>query len=138
MKSIVFQNSKCLSICTPSGELPIEEVVKRDIPQNVPYMIVENDAYPVDDLFYNAWEADFSQKTITENFEKSKVIAHQVRQSMREEEFAPYDAIIAKQIPGQVEQAEAARVVVREKYEALQTAIDEAQTVDDLRALLLN
>lgn len=122
----------------PSGELPIEEVIKQDIPQNVPYMIVENDVYPVDDLFYDAWEANFSQKTITENFDKSKVIAHKVRQSMREEELALYDAIIAKQIPGQTEQAEAARVVIREKYEVLQIAIDQAQTVDELRALLLN
>lgn len=137
MKSIVFQNSKCLSICTPTGELSIEEVIKKDIPQNVPYMIVENDVYPVDDLFYDAWEADFNKKTIIENFEKAKVIAHEIRRQKREEEFAPYDAIVSKQIPGQVEQAEAARVLVREKYEAMQTAIDEAASVDDLRALLI-
>jgi hypothetical protein len=137
MKSIVYQNAKCLSICTPSGELPIEEVIKKDIPQNVPYMIVENNIFPVDDIFYNAWEANFTEKTITENLEKSRVIAHEVRRSLRDEEFAPYDAIIAKQIPGETKAAEKARVEIRAKYEAMQIALDEAKTVEDLRALLV-
>jgi len=41
---------------------------------------------------------------------KAKAIAHDVRRAKREEEFAPHDAIIMKQIPGvDAQEAEAAQ-----------------------------
>ena len=54
----------------------------------------------------------------------------------RTEEFKPYDDAIAKQIPGQADGAEAARAVIRAKYAAMQTAIDAAATVDEIKAAL--
>jgi hypothetical protein len=72
---------------------------------------------------------------ITINVTKAKAIAHDIRRAARTEEFKPYDDAIAKQIPGQSESAEAARQVIREKYAAMQTAIDAASTVEELKAL---
>jgi hypothetical protein len=70
------------------------------------------------------------------NVTKAKAIGHDMRRAARAEEFKPYDEAIAKQIPGQMEGAEAARQVIREKYAAIQTAIDAAATPDQIKAAL--
>jgi hypothetical protein len=68
---------------------------------------------------------------------KAKEIAHEKRRAARAEEFKPHDEVIMKQIPGNdMIQAEAARQVIREKYEELQTQMNEAQTVEELKELL--
>jgi len=73
---------------------------------------------------------------ITINIDKAKAIAHDKRRAAREVEFQPYDEAIAKQIPGQVEGAEAARATIRAKYATMQTAIDAAATVDEIKTVL--
>ena len=74
---------------------------------------------------------------ITINIDKSKTIAHNVRRSARAEEFKPYDEVIAKQIPGtDATTAEAARAAIRTKYAEMQTAIDSATTVDEIKSAL--
>jgi len=70
------------------------------------------------------------------NVTKAKVIGHDMRRVARAKEFAPYDEAIAKQIPGQMEGAEAARQAIREKYAAIQTAIDASATPDEIKAAL--
>jgi hypothetical protein len=67
---------------------------------------------------------------------KAKAIGHDMRRAARTEEFKPYDEAIAKQIPGQMEGAEAARQAIRDKYAAMQTSIDAAQTPDEIKAAL--
>jgi hypothetical protein len=73
---------------------------------------------------------------ITINITKAKNIAHDMRRAARAEEFKPFDEAIAKQIPGQVDGAEAARQVIRDKYAAIQTQIDAAATPDEIKAAL--
>ena len=73
---------------------------------------------------------------ITINVTKAKAIGHDMRRAARAAEFAPYDEAIAKQIPGQMEGAEAARQAIRDKYVAIQTAIDAAATPDEIKAAL--
>jgi hypothetical protein len=70
------------------------------------------------------------------NVTKAKAIGHDMRRAARAEEFKPYDEAIAKQIPGQMEGAETARQAIREKYAAIQTAIDAAATPDQIKAAL--
>ena len=70
------------------------------------------------------------------NVTKAKAIGHDMRRAARAEEFKPYDEAIAKQTPGQMEGAEAARQAIREKYAAIQTAIDAAATPDQIKAAL--
>jgi hypothetical protein len=68
---------------------------------------------------------------------KAKEIAHEKRREARAEEFKPYDEVIMKQIPGNdMTEAEAARQAIREKYEELQTQMNSAETVEELKALL--
>ena len=67
---------------------------------------------------------------------KAKAIGHDMRRAARAEEFKPFDEAIAKQIPGQVDGAEAARQLIRDKYAAIQTQIDAATTPDEIKVAL--
>ena len=71
---------------------------------------------------------------ITVDMTKAKAIAHEKRRQARSKEFAPLD--IKATIPTEAEAAEAARQVVRDKYAAMQTAMDAATTPDELKELL--
>jgi ERCC4-type nuclease len=74
---------------------------------------------------------------ITINITKAKVIAHDKRREARAEEFKPYDEVIMKQIPGvDSTAAEAARAAIRTKYSTMQSAIDEASTVDAIKSAM--
>ena len=74
---------------------------------------------------------------ITINIDKAKTIAHDKRRAARTEEFKPYDEVIAKQIPGaDATAAETARQVIRDKYATMQTAINAATTVDEIKSAL--
>lgn len=74
---------------------------------------------------------------ITINIDKAKNIAHDKRRVARAEEFKPHDDIIAKQIPGaDAQAAEAARQAIRDKYAVVQTEIDSAASVQQLKAIL--
>ena len=74
---------------------------------------------------------------ITINLDKAKAIGHDMRRAQRETEFAPFDAIIMKQIPGNsATEAEASRQAVREKYALIQTAINVAETPDEIKSAL--
>lgn len=71
---------------------------------------------------------------ITVNVDKAKNIAHEVRRAKRAEEFAPLD--VKATIPSEAVAAEAARAVIRAKYEGVQTSIDAAADVDALKAIV--
>lgn len=68
------------------------------------------------------------------NIDKAKAIAHDVRRAKRAEEFAPLDIKVT--IPSEAAAAEAARQAVREKYAAMQSAIDSAQTTEQIKTAL--
>jgi hypothetical protein len=74
---------------------------------------------------------------ITINMTKAKDIAHAARRAARDEEFKPHDEVIMKQIPGvDAQAAEEARQAIRDKYAAIQTSIDAAQTPDEIKSAL--
>lgn len=73
---------------------------------------------------------------IVVNIEKAKSIGHEIRRAFRAEEFKPYDDVIAKQIPGKTDGAEAARQAIRDKYAVIQEQIDAANTPEEIKAAL--
>jgi hypothetical protein len=71
------------------------------------------------------------------DIEKYRAICHDKRRAARASEFAPYDEVIAKQIPGKdFQTVEAARQAIRDKYSAMQSQMDAATTVEELKELL--
>lgn len=74
---------------------------------------------------------------IVVNMDKAKTIGHDIRREKRAEEFAPYDEVIAKRIPGTAEaEAEAARQAIRDKYAAIQAQINSASTPEEIKDAL--
>jgi hypothetical protein len=57
---IIYPTDNGISVLTPTGELAIEEVARKDVPAGVAYKIVDVADIPSDRTFRNAWEADFT------------------------------------------------------------------------------
>ncbi len=133
---IIYQNQEGgVSVIHPTGELSIEETAAKDVPHGVLYDIVEDDAIPSDRTFRNAWV--LGDCCIEHDLDKCKALGHDMRRQLRAEEFKPYDNIIALQIPdADAVKAEEARQEIRDKYAAVQDAIDGAVTPEDIKAAL--
>jgi hypothetical protein len=124
-----------VAVVTPTGELPIEELIVRVVPPGVSYEIIEVDEVPTDRTFRNAWV--MGDCCIDHDLDKCKAIGHAKRRTKRAEEFAPHDEVIAKQIPGaDAAAAEAARQAIRDKYADIQDAIDAADTPEEIKVAL--
>jgi hypothetical protein len=133
MNRIIYQ--------TPEGGvaviIPAEsvEAALKDVPEGVPYEIVDASEVPADRTFRGAWV--MGDCCIDHDLDRCRAIGHDIRRAKRAEEFAPHDEVIAKQIPGaDAAAAEAARQVVRDKYAEVQDAIDAAETPDDIKVVL--
>ena len=60
-KRIIFPNETSISIIVPADcGLSIKQIAAKDVPQGVPYLIIDASDLPQDREFRNAWEADFS------------------------------------------------------------------------------
>jgi hypothetical protein len=126
---------------TPEGGvaviIPTEsvELALKDVPEGVPYEIVTTDDIPPDRYFRNAWV--MGDCCVQHDLERCKEIGHQHRRQQRAEEFAPYDEVIAKQIPGvDAAAAEEARQQIRDKYALIQDVIEGASTPDEIKTAL--
>jgi len=130
---IIFQNeSGGVAVIIPAESV---ELALKDVPEGVAYEIVEDDAIPSDRFFRNAWVANGAAVDV--DLDKAKDIGHDMRRTKREAEFAPFDAIIMKQIPGNsAVEAEASRQEIRFKYALIQDAINVAETTDEIKSAL--
>ena len=71
------------------------------------------------------------------NLDKAKSIGHDIRRQQRAAEFAPLDQVIAARIPGAtIEEVEAKRQKIRNKYAEMQGAINAAETPEQIKAAL--
>jgi hypothetical protein len=133
MKRIIYQNSEGgVSVIIPTESV---ELALKDVPEGVPYEIVEDDAIPSDRFFRNAWVTNGAAVEV--DLDQAKSIGHDIRRTQRAEEFKPYDEVIAKQIPGvDAAEAEAARQAIRDKYAAVQDAVNAAKTPDAIKVAL--
>ena len=71
--------------------------------------------------------------SIVINVTKAKAVVHDKRRAARAAEFAPLD--IKATIPAEAAAAEAARQAIRDKYAAMQTEIDSAPGVPELKLI---
>ena len=137
-KRIIYKNTEggvSVIVPSPNTALTIEELATKDVPEGTTFDIVDTVDVPSDRTFRNAW--DINASAIVTDMPKAKVIAHDMRRLMRDEEMAPYDDLIMKQVPGtNPGQAEAARAQLRTKYETMQTDVDAATTPDELKTIL--
>ena len=143
-QKIVYENSEGgVSIVHPTGEVEITELVSRVVPPNSQYEIVDESVIPSDRFFRDAWVGNnigiaSTATAIVEDLEKSKLIAHDIRRNKRREEFAPYDEIIMKQIPGSdATEAENSRAEIRNRYVGIQSAIEDSVDAFEIKVTLV-
>ena len=130
---IIFQSeSGGVAVIVPTGSV---ELALKDVPEGVPYEIVDVADIPSDRYFRDAWIADGAAVAV--DLGKAKDIGHDIRRQQRAEEFAPFDEIIAKQIPGaDALAAEVSRQEIRDKYAEVQAAINAASDPDAIKLAL--
>jgi hypothetical protein len=132
-KRIIYQNETGgVSIIIPTESV---ELALKDVPEGVPYEIVDAADIPSDRYFRNAWV--MGDCCVEHDLDKCKEIGHDHRRQQRAEEFAPYDEVIMKQIPGvDAAEAEARRQEIRDKYALIQDVIEGASTPDEIKTAL--
>ena len=139
-KRIIYtQDDGTAAIIIPAPGVTITQLLT-SVPEGYDYEIVDETDIPSDRTFRNAWEHDKSEEPqkIKHNMTKATKIAHDKRRAKRDLDFAPHDNIIAKQIPGQaLKQTEAARQAIRDKDAVVQQDIDNASTIDELKAIVV-
>ena len=133
MNRIIYQNETGgVSVIIPTESV---ELALKDVPEGVPYEIVSADDIPSDRYFRNAWV--MGDCCVEHDLDKCKEIGHDHRRQQRAEEFAPYDEVIMKQIPGaDAIAAEEARQQIRDKYALIQDVIEGASTPDVIKTAL--
>jgi hypothetical protein len=133
MKRIIYQSeSGGVAVVVPTESV---ELALKDVPEGVAYEIVDVADIPSDRTWRGAWV--MGDCCIEHDLDKCKALGHDLRRIQRNAEFAPFDEIIAKQIPGvSAAEAEAARQAIRDKYALIQDAIDIAADPDTIKLAL--
>jgi hypothetical protein len=125
-------DNKVAVVSWPQDGRTAQSVADRIVPEGTSYQIKSKESLP-SFTFIDAWVYG---ENVTVDIETAKEIAHHHRRVARAEEFVEYDEIVSKQIPGEVEGAEAQRALIRTKYAAKQTEIDACTTVDQLESVI--
>jgi len=132
---IIFTNDEGgVSVVVPAPGISPEEAV-RAVPTGKQYEVVPLSEIPTDRTFRGAWKRNGKKCEV--DVTKAKEICHCKRRDKRTEELAPHDEVIMKQIPGKsAQQAELERQKIRDKHAIIQSNIDAATTVEQLKQII--
>jgi len=75
MQVIIYAQNGQVAVCTPTGELPIEEVLAKDCP--VGAIIVDDSELPTDNEYFNAWELVDGKVVVNETKKQAIIDAQQ-------------------------------------------------------------
>jgi hypothetical protein len=130
---IIFTNDNGgVSICIPTGELPIETVQSRDIPSGVQSYIVAADSLPEDDNdFFNAWEQ--TRGIVTVNLDKAKLLTKDRLRAERAPLLAAQDVLFQRAMETGADTT--AIVAEKNRLRDVTTLADACTTTEELRAL---
>ena len=131
-KAIIYTNeSGGVSLCIPTGEIPIEQVVSKDVPA-VPSFIVEMASLPMgDNDFFNAWEQ--TNGVVTVNLTKAKEITKRRLRAEREPLLAAQDVLFQRALETGADTAPI--VAEKQRLRDVPTLADACTDLNQLRAL---
>ena len=136
---ILVEMFPCLQEINPATDKPftVQEIADKDVPDGVPYSIVEDSTIPTDQSFRDAWKGvgiGTTGATITEDITKAKEIHKKNIRLARASKFIDLDIVYqrALETSGDTSAIVAKKQALRE-YPA-QAGISTAQNVTDLKA----
>lgn len=131
MQVIIFSNERGgVTVCYPTGELPIEQVQAKDTPAGS--IIVDNDSLPNADVdFFDAWE--LANESVMVNLSK----AQQITKDRLRRERAPLMAALDVQFQRALETGADTTAIVAEKQRLrdITKLADAAASLDELRTI---
>jgi len=128
---IVYTNEEGrVTVCYPTGVLPIEEVQAKDTPAGS--VIVEFDSLPNEHKeFFNAWE--LNDTTVTVNLTKAKEITKGWLRAEREPLLAAQDVAFQRALETGADTT--AIVAEKQRLRDITQLADQATTLDELKAI---
>lgn len=130
---IIFTNDNGgVSVCIPTGELPIEEVQAKDIPAGVDSFIVAASSLPeANNDFFNAWEQ--AKGVVTVNLEKAKEITKNRLRTERAPLLAAQDVAFQRAIETGADTS--AIVTEKQRLRNITNLTNECGSTAELRSL---
>jgi hypothetical protein len=127
---IYSQENGQVTVCYPTGELPIEEVQAKDTPAGS--IIVENDSLPNEHSdFFNAWELNGT--TVTVNLNKAKAITKARLRIERAPLLVAQDVAFQRALESSADTT--AIVAEKQRLRDITQLADQATTLDELKAI---
>lgn len=133
---IIFTNDNGgVSVCVPTGEIPIEQVQTKDIPQNVQSYIVDASTLPEEDGdFFDAWEQ--TRGVVTVNLDKAKEVTKRRLRHQREPLLTAQDVLFQRALETGADTS--AIVAEKQRLRDITALVDTCTTTAELRALKVN
>lgn len=130
---IIFSNANGgVSVCVPTGELPIDEVRRKDIPGGVQSYIVDAADLPeADNDFFDAWEQ--TRGVVTVNLDKAKEITKARLRAERAPLLAAQDVAFQRALETGADTT--AIVAEKQRLRDLTALADACTSTAELRAL---
>jgi hypothetical protein len=132
-QAIIFTNDNGgVSTCIPTGEISIEAVLAKDVPEDRGARIVNQTDLPIaHNDFYDAWEMD--DKSVTVNLDKAKEITKKRLRAEREPLLQAQDVAFQRAL----ESGDDTKAIVAEKNRLrdITKLADSAKSLDELRAI---
>lgn len=130
-KVIIFTNENGnVSVCVPTGELPIEQVLAKDAPSHA--TIVDASELPeADNDFFNSWE--LIDGVVSVNLDKAKVQTKDRLRAERAPLLATQDVLFQRAL----EEGKDTSAIVAEKQRLrdITNLVDTCKTTEELRGL---
>ena len=122
-----------ISIVIPTGEVSIEKVIAKAVPQGKQYQIVDVANFPTERVFRDAWE--LTGEAVSVNFDKAVEITKQRLRTERTPLLQAQDVAFQRALESGADTA--AIVAEKQRLRDITNLADEATTLDELKAIEL-
>ena len=131
MQVIIFSNANNgVSVCVPTGVLPIEAVLAKDCPSGA--IIVDDSTLPqADNDFFDAWE--LANGSVSVNLDKAKAMTKTRLRAEREPLLQAQDVLFQRALESNGDTS--AIVAEKQRLRDVTNLVDAETTLEGLRAL---
>jgi hypothetical protein len=132
MKVIIYTNNNGnVSVCYPTGELPIEEVLVKDCPEGS-IIIDSSELLNEHNDFFNAWKLDSDNKLFVD-IDKAKEITKDRLRQERKPLLESQDVAFQRALESSADTS--AIVAEKQRLRDITKLVNDADTVEELKAL---